>query len=207
MKKIFILFVLAFFSIAAFSQKNNSLVDGDTPINSLVDGDSPVGLFKDKNWKLIANHQISFVNKLIEKKIDINSINFENKAELAKILDMSVKTYDSKQKELKKAAQALIKKYKLKKECEPCKASSAERSKNAKIILQKAIKNPEGLKKFLTEVKPKQSNDKVEEIKPCCDQLAMLSCVTAAIVVTGGPENPACELLITICFSMYWSCC
>ena len=106
----------------------------------------------DNDWKLIASKNLETINKLVNSNIDVNKLDFSNEDAFLKVLGKTRNQYINESREIKAAANRLVKKYNITPqpniECISCKTNSEETILKIKRTVKLLKENKELYSRF-----------------------------------------------------------
>jgi hypothetical protein len=164
----------------------------------------------DKDWKLIANKNLETINKLVNSNIDINNFDFSNEEVFLKVLGKTRNQYINEARDIKEAANRLLRKYKIgsqpNMECISCKTNSQEAIIKIKRTIKLLKENKESYSRFENLMEAQSSYDQsldYTELEGACCPWRFYACVTLCAATI--EFFPAYLLCCGFCFDTY--CC
>lgn len=164
----------------------------------------------DKDWKLIASKNLETINKLVNSNIDVDKFDFSNEDVFLKVLGKTRNQYIDESREIKEAANRLLRKYNIGSqpdmECISCKTSSEEALLKIKRTVKLLKENKESYSRFENLMETQNSYDENLDdtgVGGACCPWRFYACVTLCAATI--EFFPAYLLCCGFCYDTY--CC
>ncbi|MFZ6024188.1 MAG: hypothetical protein ACOYVG_07000 [Bacteroidota bacterium] len=205
--------ILFSFSIVSCN-KNNQEEDLKKTNLAQMSDKAKVNLVRvDKDWQVIASKNLEVITQLVESKIDISQLDFNNEEKFLNALGMTRNQYLEEVDKSRAASNRLIERYGLRsnsetEECLSCKTNVDENITKLKTMILLFRKDKGAFMKFQSLINsPIQKTSSVDEAKEvggdwCC-RWGFYACV--AVCSASFPAFPAYLACCAVCYAEF--CC
>lgn len=164
----------------------------------------------DKDWQIIASKNLEVITTLVESKVDINQLDFNNEESFLNVIGMNKTEYLENAGKSKAASDRLIKRYNLQQnsisaECVSCKTTAVETESKLKKMILSFRQNKASFAKFKSLLSNPPTTNSVApgESGDWCCRWPFYAC--AAVCSASFPIFIAYLACCALCYAEY--CC